>query len=226
MKHSALEMGRILWVICFFFIAAASAQEAAMLPLMPVPASFHTGEGWFPVNQSLHVATQGNGDSRVSHAVERFFRNLASRTGIPLRNTPADNPNFFLNCAASGEKIQSFGEDESYRLEVTSTAIRLDAPNPLGIIHGLQTFLQLVRLGPDGFIVPAIIIEDRPRFLWRGLLMDVSRHFMPVSVLKRNLDGMEALKFNVLHWHLSDDQGFRVESRKFSRLQELSSDGM
>jgi hexosaminidase len=73
--------------------------------------------------------------------------------------------------------------------------------------------------------VPAVIIEDRPRFPWRGLLIDVARHFIPVDVLKRNLDGMEAVKFNVLHWHLSDDQGFRVESKKFPKLQQFASDG-
>jgi hexosaminidase len=131
-----------------------------------------------------------------------------------------------VTCASTGENAQALGEDESYRLTVTPAAVNLDAPNPLGIIHGLQTLLQLVRIGPDGFAAPAVSIEDRPRFPWRGLLIDVSRHFMPVQVIERNLDGMEALKLNVLHWHLSDDQGFRVESKKFPRFQQLSSDGL
>src|SRR5262249_16772396 len=72
---------------------------------------------------------------------------------------------------------------------------------------------------------PAVTIEDRPRFPWRGLRIDVSRHFMPVDAIKRNLDGMEAVKLNVLHWHLSDDQGFRVEGKRFPKLQQMSSDG-
>ncbi|HZD92938.1 MAG TPA: family 20 glycosylhydrolase, partial [Candidatus Sulfotelmatobacter sp.] len=123
-------------------------------------------------------------------------------------------------------KIQKLEEDESYRLEVTSTEVRLDAPNPLGVLRGMQTFLQLVQIGPEGFTAPAVAIDDKPRFPWRGLLIDVSRHFMPVEVMKRELDGMEAVKLNVLHWHLSDDQGFRVESRKFPRFEKLSSDGL
>ena len=81
---------------------------------------------------------------------------------------------------------------------------------------GTETFLQLVQAGPSGFVVPAVTIRDRPRFPWRGLLMDVCRHWMPVDVVKRNLDAMAAVKLNVLHWHLSEDQGFRVESKSVS----------
>ena len=74
--------------------------------------------------------------------------------------------------------------------------------------------------------MPAISIDDSPRFPWRGLMIDVSRHFIPLDVLKRNLDGMAAVKLNVFHWHLSDNQGFRVESKKFPKLHELGSDGL
>ena len=92
-------------------------------------------------------------------------------------------------------------------------------------IHGLATFAQLIQPGPDGFQVAAVSIEDRPRFPWRGLMLDVCRHWMPAEVVKRNLDAMAAVKLNVFHWHLSEDQGFRVESRKYPKLQELGSDG-
>src|SRR5208337_5341970 len=95
----------------------------------------------------------------------------------------------------------------------------------LGILHGLQTFLQLVEITPTGFAVPAVTIKDQPRFAWRGLMFDVSRHFIPVDVLKRNLDGMAAVKMNVMHWHLSDDQGFRAESKVFPKLHEMGSAG-
>src|SRR5262249_11781717 len=134
-------------------------------------------------------------------------------------------PNFIISWNANGEKIQKLGEDESYRLDGTATEVHLEGPNALGALHGLQMVLQLFGISPDGFAAPAVMMEDRPRFPWRGLLIDVSRHFMPVDVMKRELDGMEAVKLNVLHWHLSDDQGFRVESKKFPRLQQRSSDG-
>src|SRR5258708_21534788 len=89
----------------------------------------------------------------------------------------------------------------------------------------MQPFLQLLEVGPDGASVPAMTIEDRPRFPWRGLLIDVARHFIPLDVLKRNIDAMESVKLNVLHCHLSDDQGFRVESKRFHKLQQLSPHG-
>ena len=93
-------------------------------------------------------------------------------------------------------------------------------------MRGLETFLQLVQTTSDGFAVPAIAIQDQPRFPWRGLMIDVGRHFIPLDVLKRNLDGMAAVKLNVFHWHLSENQGFRIESKKFPKLQEMGSDGL
>ena len=222
-----IKVSCLLFMICFVFTGSSPAQDSTSLPVMPAPTSVQYGAGSFPIDASLRISIKGNGDSRVSHAVSRFLHNLSSRTGIPLRYT-SDNSNskFLITCAASGEKLQTAGEDESYRLQVTSTSVQLDAPNPLGVLHGLQTFLQLVRLGPNGFGVPAVSVEDRPRFPWRGLLIDVSRHFIPLDVIRRNLDAMEAVKLNVLHWHLSDDQGFRVESKKFPKFQQMSSDGM
>jgi len=107
--------------------------------------------------------------------------------------------------------------------------INLRASHPLGILRGLETFLQLVLPNPPneprGFYLPGIVIHDEPRFFWRGLSLDSSRHFISLNGVKRTIDGMAAVKLNVLHWHLSDDEGFRVESKKFPRLQQFGSDG-
>jgi len=111
--------------------------------------------------------------------------------------------------------VQARDEDESYELAVNESGAKLTAGNPLGILHGLQTFLQLVEPAANGFAVPVVTIKDVPRFPWRGLLIDVSRHFIPLDVLKRNLDGMAAVKMNVLHLHISDNEGFRIESKRF-----------
>jgi hexosaminidase len=89
----------------------------------------------------------------------------------------------------------------------------------------METFSQLIAADADSFSVPAIQIQDRPRFPWRGLMLDVARHWMPIPVIERNLDAMAAVKLNVFHWHLSDDQGFRVESKVFPKLHQLGSDG-
>jgi len=123
------------------------------------------------------------------------------------------------------ESTQKLSEDESYELTVSQTGAELSAPNPLGILHGLQTYLQLVEPTPIGFAVPTVTIKDAPRFAWRGLMIDVCRHFIPLDVLKRNVDGMAAVKMNVLHLHLSDHEGFRIESKKFPKLQGDGSNG-
>jgi len=131
-----------------------------------------------------------------------------------------------IQSAGASKQPQQLGEDESYSLTVTSSKAQLIAPTTLGVMRGLQTFLQLVQVSPQGFAVPAVTIEDKPRFPWRGLMIDSSRHFMPVEVIERNLDAMAAVKLNVFHWHLSDNQGFRVESQHFPKLQEMGSDGL
>jgi hexosaminidase len=122
--------------------------------------------------------------------------------------------------------VQGVDEDESYTLNVVGTQARLTAPTTVGVLRGLETLLQLVDADSAGYYLPGAIINDKPRFAWRGLLIDVCRHFEPVDVIKRNLDAMAAVKLNVLHWHLSEDQGFRVESKKYPKLQQLGSDGL
>jgi hexosaminidase len=131
-----------------------------------------------------------------------------------------------LRTESAGNAVQSVDEDESYRLTVNAQGAVITAPNPLGAMHGLETFYQLITNDATGWVVPAVAIEDHPRFAWRGMHIDVARHFIPLDVIRRNLDGMAAVKLNVFHWHLSDDQGFRIESKRFPKLQELGSDGL
>ncbi len=101
-----------------------------------------------------------------------------------------------LECEGPGEKIQSPVEDESYTLRTKNGMARIQAANPLGILRGIETFLQLVVQDEAGFCVPGIAIQDQPRFPWRGLLIDSGRHWLPLEVIKRNLDGMAAVKLN------------------------------
>jgi hexosaminidase len=203
---------------------ATFAQEPSQLALMPLPAHVTQGEGQFLIDGSFAVAVHDYPDTRVLEGRQRFLDTLSRETGIPFAvDGPADKAAFVISTAGPSETVQQLGEDESYHLAVSATHVELSARNPLGILHGLQTFLQLVHITPQGFAVPVVTIDDQPRFPWRGLMIDVGRHFMPLPVIKRNLDGMEAVKLNVMHWHLSDDQGFRVESRQFPLLQEKGS---
>ena len=195
---------------------------------MPVPAKLQAGSGRWVIQEGLTIVITGADDSRVRPAAQRFVVRLSRETGIPLQFLSAepDKATITIHCDHMGEKVQKLGEDESYVLDVTDSGGKLSAPNALGIIHGLQTLLQLVEPTSQGFAAPAVHIEDAPRFPWRGLLLDSCRHWMPVEVVKRTLDGMEAVKMNVLHFHLSENQGFRIESKRFPKLQDMGSNGL
>jgi hexosaminidase len=203
-------------------------SHAAQLNLMPWPLQLEQQPDPLTLHETLRVDSTCE-DERASHALVRFQAQLSRQTGVPFNSPRSDMkaaPLLSIHCGSHGLPVQSLTEDESYRLVVSSKQIDLTAPNPLGVMHGLQTLLQLVQSGPDGWFVPAVHIEDSPRFPWRGLMIDVSRHFMPIGVLERNIDGMAAVKLNVLHLHLSDDEGFRVESRRCPKLTQLASGGL
>ena len=205
-----------------------SATETRPLGLMPMPASVQMKTGHFVIDPSFTVGITGHSDAQ-HRVVEIFLDNLRRQTGMPpldMKIVDAAQAKLLIHCERPGKAVQELGEDESYALDISATGAKLDAVTTLGIMRGLQTFLQMVQTASDGFAVPAVAIKDQPRFPWRGLMIDVSRHFMPLDVLKRNLDGMAAVKLNVFHWHLSDNQGFRVESKKFPKLHELGSDGL
>jgi len=191
-----------------------------------MPASVQQGSGQLVVTQSFAVAVSGARDASLDEEIQRFQTQLSRQTGIPFRPKPGAAPTLQIHADHGRQAVQKLGEDESYELTVTDSGAKLTASTSLGVMRGLQTFLQLMQITPTGFAVPAVTIKDQPRFPWRGTLIDVSRHFIPIDVLKRNIDGMAAVKMNVLHWHLSDDQGFRVESKVFPKLTGMGSDGM
>jgi hexosaminidase len=238
MKSATLGLpllGNVLGILLTLMLATtissappATAQFQPPLNLIPQPANVKPGTGALPVGANFTIAFTGHTESRLDRAADRFLTQLHRQTGLLLPKPTRDAAQAMLvvHTDHASKEIQELGEDESYSLEVTATGAKLNSANPLGVLHGLQTFLQLVEVSPNGFAAPAVTILDQPRFPWRGLMIDVSRHFIPLDVLKRNLDGMEAVKMNVFHWHLSENQGFRVESRKFPKLHELGSDGL
>jgi hexosaminidase len=208
----------------------AAAQGQPKIKLMPEPASVTEGSGKFVVDGGLGVELKGFTDQRLLKARQRFLDTLQRETGIPLVKAgttgEAAGAKFVVETAGRDKEILEVGEDESYHLEVKPEGVKLTAANPLGVMHGFQTFVQLVRATPEGFAAPEVVIDDKPRFPWRGLMIDSGRHFVPIPVIERNLDAMEAVKLNVFHWHLSEDQGFRVESKVFPLLTQKGSDGL
>ncbi len=208
--------------------SAMLKSQGNELNLMPQPAEVSVGNGRLTIDGAFRVALSGYQEPRLQAAATRLVMRLSSQIGIPLGEGIETDParaTLVIECEHAGETVQSVREDESYSLEVTPKQARLAAPTPVGVLRGIETFLQLVSVDAQGFAAPVVRINDRPRFAWRGLMIDAARHWMPVHVIKRNLDGMAAVKLSVFHWHLSENQGFRVESRVFPKLHEMGSDG-
>lgn len=230
MNQHFLNKGVYLLALILLLVVStlARAQSSSPLNVMPLPAKVQVISGALKIDGGFTYAFAGYREARLDRAGQRFLKQLNRETGIVFGQNPVEASKATLVIIADHESkpVQELGEDESYTLDVTPTGAKLHAANPLGALRGLQTFLQLVSITPDSFAVPAVSIEDQPRFQWRGLMIDVARHFNSVAVIKRNLDGMEAVKLNVFHWHLSDNEGFRVESHKFPKLQEDGSDGL
>jgi hexosaminidase len=203
--------------------------EAAPLKLMPLPRSTEIGAGHLSLDAHFKAGFAGDHDARLDAALARMITRLDRQCGEIRRSQYAGGSGgsqvLTLKVATPGDAVQSVDENESYQLMITSTQATLTAATDVGAMHGMETFLQLVTIGDAACSMPAVTIDDEPRFRWRGLMIDVSRHFEPVSVIERTLDGMAVAKLNVFHWHLSDDQGFRAESKKFPRFTEAASDG-
>ena len=211
--------------------AAWARGEAAgdALNLMPLPRTVTRGSGSLNLSAHFNAGFAGQHDARLDAALDRFLGRLDRQCGEILRSqyTSRDATSFMLTLkvAGPGGAVQGPDENESYQLEITSSQATLTAATDVGAMHGMETFLQLVRLENDACSVPAVTIDDAPRFRWRGFMIDVSRHFEPVTEIERTLDGMAVAKLNVFHWHLSDDQGFRAESKKFPKLTGVASSG-
>jgi len=207
--------------------AASPTLNAPTLNLMPAPSELTLQEGKFRLVNTFKIRVNGPGHSRFYAGTTRLLRRLDARTGLFFSQnqiTAADqdaNASLVITVKRAGKV--ALNEDETYSLQVTPTRIALTAETDIGALRGYETLLQLVDSDETGFFLPAVQIKDQPRFPWRGLLIDVGRHFMPVEVIKRNLDGLATVKMNVLHLHLSDDQGFRIESKTFPKLHQLGS---
>ena len=221
-------MKYILILLFSGFLANAQIKTTS-LDLMPWPQKIEMKSGTFTLDKNFKVNIKGQPDTRIFEAATHFLRRLDGRTGLFLEQGFVTKENEFptaslqINCAKAGKT--GLYEDESYQLEIQSTGITINATSDLGAIHALETVLQLLQNNESSFYFPMVSITDFPRFTWRGLMIDAARHFQPVDVIKRNLDAMAAVKMNVFHWHLVDDQGWRIEMKKHPRFTELASDG-
>ena len=210
-------------------MSAQAAQPSFNNTLMPQPAKLAVEQGSLAITSSFTVAAPQFRDERLDAGVGRMLHRLEYKTGVQIGKDvqkTAAGSSLVINVKGAGEAIQSVDEDESYSLSVTAGGATLQANTVVGALRGMETLLQLVQADHSGYFLPSVTIEDAPRFRWRGLMIDCGRHFEPVTVIERTLDGMAAVKMNVFHWHLSEDQGFRIESKLYPKLAGMGSDGL
>lgn len=210
-------------------VAASTGVATAVPALMPMPASVALPAGALPLGGGVTVQWEQRPSPLLSRAAERFTKRINALAGRVL---PAQ-----ADGAQAGQSVPVHihaGEDrdaltvrakENYSLQVNASGVTLVADGPDGVLHGLATLAQLVTRSENGPQLAFATITDSPRFPWRGIMIDTSRHFMAVETLHRQMDAMELLKMNVLHLHLSDGAGFRVESRHMPDLTEKGSHG-
>ncbi|MDQ3051942.1 MAG: family 20 glycosylhydrolase [Bacteroidota bacterium] len=221
-------MKKLLLSVCFIFLFTG-VLVSQQHNLLPVPSQITWGTQRLQLDKNFHVVMNDTTTSRAGKAVERFLRRLDNRTHLFIdknfykKSVSGKGPSLTINYSRKG--LLKAGEDETYTLTVSGDHAQLDAPTDIGVLRGLETFLQLIQFDNTGYFITGVTIKDEPRFVWRGLLIDVGRHFSPVDVIKRNLDGMAMVKMNVLHLHLTEDQGFRIESKIFPKLHTSGSNG-
>ena len=208
---------------------AAFSQRNSLtkVSLIPQPYSLIRGKGSFILPHPLVIVTGKN--EELKKIARRLAKQLATVTGYSVTTREGSAP-------ATGSIFLSLTPDptipkEGYRLKVTAAGISLLASAPVGIFYGVQTLLQLlppqvesdtIRL-MEKWSVAFVTIEDHPRFGWRGLMLDVSRHFFTKQQVEEYIDEMVKYKFNILHMHLTDDQGWRVEIKSLPLLTEVGS---
>lgn len=220
----------IILFLYLVFTGITYSYGQTKINVIPYPKEVILKDGILRIDNNLTIKIDSGPNSSIYSAATRFLRRLGGRTGLFFKQdfiSPESNPSegtIIIKIGKPG-KVK-LGEDESYNLTITQDKIIINAKNDIGAMYGLATLLQLLSADSISYYFPVLQINDEPRFPWRGLMLDVSRHFMPVDVIKKTLDAMASVKLNVFHWHLSDDQGFRVESKIFPKLHEVASDGL
>lgn len=223
-------MFRLLLLIVGLTVSLLATAQSPLLPLMPYPQQLvqSTDQPPLQLGRDWRLAVNGTVTPELNAALKRFSQRTHKQTGIPVRwkKSTAAKATLVINLKDSRSMSPHIREwDESYELVINQQQIQLSANQHLGVLRAMETLLQLIGSTEKSIQLPQVNIRDVPRFPWRGLLLDTSRHFFSVDTIKRQIDAMAAAKYNIFHWHLTDDQGWRFESKRYPKLQALASDG-
>lgn len=218
-----------LLTIVIFLFSPVYSQKAGrkneIISIIPQPVSVTQGKGSFTLPYNIVIITPKNEEvKRTAQHLSKQIRTVTNQVNIK-EGTTVSPKSIFLSLSAN-KNIPKDG----YQLKITTSGVTLTANEPSGIFYGVQTLLQLfskeiagneIHKKPNEWVLPIVSIEDHPRFGWRGLMLDVSRHFFTVAEVKDYIDQMVKYKFNLLHLHLTDDQGWRIQIKTLPKLTEV-----
>lgn len=207
-----------------------SVSIFAQIPaLMPMPEKIIWSDEHYTIHASLSIRADGTFDPRLFKAMTRFKQRVAERTGVFMKTWVVDDGNMpvkaSLQIQVEGSGVVKLDMDESYSLKVSRDGILIRSATDIGAIRALETLFQLISFNDNSFFFHGVDLTDKPRFSWRGLLIAQPYHFLPMDAIKRTLDAMCLVKLNVLHFYLSDDQAYTIESKKYPVLHQKASLG-
>ncbi|MEP7376639.1 MAG: family 20 glycosylhydrolase [Chitinophagaceae bacterium] len=218
-------MKKISLFAVFIIAVSLCYSQRPGIAVIPQPASLSQGSGSFILPSELVIVIPPNEElKKIAGLLSKQLSRTSSHVKVQEGNVASAN-SIFLSLVNDNNVSK-----EGYSLKVTTTGIALAAKEPAGIFYGVQTLLQLFpkqiessekQTSAIEWSIPVVTIEDQPRFGWRGLMLDVSRHFFTKEQVKEYIDDMVKYKFNVLHWHLTDDQGWRIEIKSLPKLTSV-----
>jgi hexosaminidase len=200
-------------------LSSAALSQAHEINIIPKPRSVQLGTGTFNLTADTQIVALKSKDRDLGEALQRYIKGDAGLALKVASKASKKSNNIFVS--TSDDVVASDGR---YTIEIESGRVVLHSPNSDGLFYAIQTFRQLLPIGSRSSVnIPVLKIDDANRFRYRGMHLDISRHFQPVEFVKRYIDLMSQYKFNYFHWHLTDDQGWRIEIKKYPKLTEIGS---
>ena len=198
-------------IVFFIFFSHINTLFSQKNNIIPTPNEQTINNGFMEIENSPEIITESNFNSAAT-----LFKNAVKKLDLTSKKTTKNRINFSLN-----EKLN----EEEYILKINTDQINIEASTETGAIFGFQSLYQLMNLNLKNGVVKLQnqVIKDSPRFKYRGMHLDVGRHMYPVAFIKKYIDGLAMLKFNNFHWHLTEDQGWRIEIEKYPELNNIGS---
>lgn len=202
------------FLLLLIILSSCQEKRKAEVNIIPQPVNVSVGSDWISLNKGVTIIATSNDEKKVALVLHEFLKSKGIESTIGDASASSER-------AIVLETIADNSPAESYQLSIDENGVKISANTGAGFFYGIQTLFQL--FPADGLAqLPYVNISDSPRFSYRGLHLDVGRHFFPVSFIKRYIDLMSHYKLNTFHWHLTEDQGWRIEIKKFPKLQEIA----